>query len=377
MVSPAQRSGSPLVPQQLRTARDALALSRAEVAARVDLDPKELAGWEDGSSEPPVEVLWDLADLYGRSTDYFVRQTPPPLRGVRFRLAQSRQLRDLPLEVRQVLVGFEEYCRAARELEGLIGRYRDVHITKVAQALDAEALATQERVRMGLDEKPIKDLRTLLNEQGVQTFELPIPGDLFAGLSWWPDEYGPCVLINARDVAGRRAFTLAHEYAHLLRADPPTLCDLTRQALQNRDERFPEEFAASLLMPAPAVTHDFRTRGLRPDELTDKQLASLARRYGVSLQAMGIRLEELGLITAGTTDSLVAAWKARGIPPRRPKSPSWRRRLGESYVSMSLQAYEQGRVSAAKLARYLGLDIRKAISFAEAEAASRQARSGD
>jgi Zn-dependent peptidase ImmA (M78 family) len=262
-------------------------------------------------------------------------------------------------------------------LEGLIGRHRDVRIPKVAQAVDGEALASQERARMRLDGTPIKDLRTLLSQQGIQVFELPIPGDYFAGLSWWPSEYGPCVLINARDLSGRRAFTLAHEYAHLLRADPPTLCDLTPQALQNRDERFADGFAASFLMPAHAVTHDFRAKGLRPDELTDKQLASLASRYGVSLQAMGIRLEELHLITAGTTDSLVTAWQARGIHPRRPKSPPWRRGLGESYVSMSLQAYEQGRVSAAKLARYLGLDIRKAISFAEAEAGSHQARSED
>ena len=108
---------------------------------------------------------------------------------------------------------------------------------------DPDQLAVKERARLGLEDQPIPKLRDLLEEHGVRIFELKVPENVFSGFSWWHDEYGPCILINADDERGRRAYTLAHEYAHLLAHDKPFVCylDIKPQG----DERFADRFARS------------------------------------------------------------------------------------------------------------------------------------
>jgi Zn-dependent peptidase ImmA (M78 family) len=131
------------------------------------------------------------------------------------------------------------------------------------------------------------------------------------------------------------------------------------------DERFADRFAVALLMPASDVVQAFESRGLSSASLTSQQLGSLAGRYNVSLHAMAIRLEELGLVPKGTTQALIAQWEASPKFRRRPKTAPWKRRLGESYVSLACNAHVEGRISVGKLAEYLGLPIRKAMAVAQ------------
>jgi len=309
---------SPIIPNQLRLARVSLELSPEEAAERLGVQPDELKQWEEGVLAPPIERLWDMAELYQRPVDYFVTETPPLAEEVSFRLTTSRAMRELPLEVRYVITRFEELCRSASEMERLLEKPRPILVPRLPRERNPERLAAIERERLSLAERPIKDLRGLLEEQGVRIFELPVPEDVFSGFSWWHKDYGPCILVNARDVPGRRAFTLAHEYAHLLAETSPTVCDL------NLD---------------------------------------VPRRYGVSLEAMGRRLEELQLIRAGTIDSFIEEWQARPKRYRRPKTPTWQRRLGDTFVATALEAYSEGHISVGKLAEYLDLDLRKAIDI--------------
>jgi len=351
---------SPIIPNQLRLARVSLELSPEEAAERLGVQPDELKQWEEGVLAPPIERLWDMAELYQRPVDYFVTETPPLAEEVSFRLTTSRAMRELPLEVRYVITRFEELCRSASEMERLLEKPRPILVPRLPRERNPERLAAIERERLSLAERPIKDLRGLLEEQGVRIFELPVPEDVFSGFSWWHKDYGPCILVNARDVPGRRAFTLAHEYAHLLAETSPTVCDLN---LDVPEERFADRFTRSFLMPASDVKNAFRERGYYATTLTANQLGSLGRRYGVSLEAMGRRLEELQLIRAGTIDSFIEEWQARPKRYRRPKTPTWQRRLGDTFVATALEAYSEGHISVGKLAEYLDLDLRKAIDI--------------
>lgn len=361
----------PVLGSQLRAARESLALSLEEVAAELGVETGEVAGWEDGSREPSVEQVADLAELYGRNVDYFLVSTPPRPERLHFRLKKRNAMTALPHEVRTVIARFEELCRAAEELEELIGKGRAVTVRKWPKEADPNALAVKERERLGLAERPVKDLRTVVEGQGVRVFELPVPEGEFAGLSWWHEQYGPCVLVNARDVPGRRSFTLAHEYGHILQPGAAFICDLS---LDYGEERFANKFAAAFLMPARDVRETFLSRGLYGTTPSMAELGSLARRYAVSMEALCRRLEELQLVAAGTANSLVAQWEAAPKHPRRPKTPPWRRQLGEGYVSAALQLRAEGRISAGKLAQYLGIDVRSAMAVAEESKGEKQGK---
>ena len=124
-------------------------------------------------------------------------------------------------------------------------------------------------------------------------------------------------------------------------------------------------FATHFLMPAADVVARFRSRGLEGSTPDVEEIALLASRYRVSLEAMTLRLEELGLMARGLLSP-----ESLAQPPSRyfgRRRPDWRRRVGERYTRNAVKAYYGKRISVGKLARYLGIDIRKAIDLVEKE----------
>lgn len=99
------------------------------------------------------------------------------------------------------------------------------------------------------------------------------------------------IVVNTRDNPARQRFTMAHEVAHyVLHRDliSEGVVDdaLYRSSLSDGYEREADRFAAQILLPAQAVKDAFRKqRGLAP----------LADIFGVSVAALRIRLNELGL----------------------------------------------------------------------------------
>lgn len=363
MLSVQKTLGPSIMGSQLRAAREGIGLSLEEVAEAAQVSSRELAEWESDEVEPPIERVWELAELYCRGVDYFLRRTPAPPPHASFRVARARAKPDLSLEARQVLARFEELCRAQTQLEELLQEPPPPALPTVAQPADAEALAESERIRLDLGDKPIKNLRTVLETQGVRVFELPVPEDEFAGFSWRHPGYGPCILVNAGDVVGRRRWTLAHEYFHLVASDTPHICDL--ESLSSSEERLAERFAANFLMPPEAFVSDWQERAAPGEGLKWGDIAPVASRYRVSLEAAAIRLSELGAVPREEIDRLLRV-KAEPQPSYGRPRPRFERQLGERYVALALDAYSRGRISLGKLAECLGISAQRALEAAEA-----------
>jgi len=108
--------------------------------------------------------------------------------------------------------------------------------------------------------------------------------------------------INTHHPAVRQNFTTAHELAHLLLHDQEQfhIDGKFRFRLkddvstQNDAEREANIFAASLLMPERFLRADLLDEEFV--DLDDDSLSELARTYGVSTQALVIRLKNLGYI---------------------------------------------------------------------------------
>ncbi|MER3429016.1 MAG: ImmA/IrrE family metallo-endopeptidase [Pyrinomonas sp.] len=109
--------------------------------------------------------------------------------------------------------------------------------------------------------------------------------------------------INARHHPHRRRFTLAHELGHYLLHGERVRVFIDASPIFFRDERAScgtdqreveaNRFAASLLMPEAALREMV---GAGPFDLfDDRAMQRLAAQFGVSPQAMAIRLAALGL----------------------------------------------------------------------------------
>ena len=353
MMVPTPDEQTLIIGSQLHSARESMGLSLAAAAA-LNLSTETLTEWEEGGSEPTVDDLWQISDLYGRSVDYFLKAVAEaPLKSA-FRVTNVRQLPDLAQRHRQVLVKFQELCRAQAELEDMLGVLEPPRIEKVHVSMAASELAEQQRSIFDLGIKPIRQLRAILEGAGVKIFHLPVPESKFSGFSWWHQEYGPGALINGSDNAGRRNFTTAHELAHLLVDDRSVICDLLMDA---DDERYANVFAANFLMPADSLQAEFENLLRAKGALDDADFGRIAGDYGVSLEALGRRLEEIEMLPSGTTDRKVRLWEQQRSFSGRNTNPLWRRRLGNRFTAQALEAHTKGLISLGKFASLLDIDI--------------------
>lgn len=62
--------------------RKAAGLTQKELAAKLNISPTTLAGYENAGKDPKIATLIKLADFYGVSIDNLVRETPPELKDV-------------------------------------------------------------------------------------------------------------------------------------------------------------------------------------------------------------------------------------------------------------------------------------------------------
>lgn len=118
--------------------------------------------------------------------------------------------------------------------------------------------------------------------------------------------------VNPLEAQYRRRFTAAHELGHLihdilpkLKSDPD-LDGFTdshaRSIRRDPTERRADEFAAKLLMPGPDVLEQAKAyiaiqKQSDPDKKVEREnlVLNLAEFFGVSRQAMDIRLKNLGI----------------------------------------------------------------------------------
>lgn len=363
-MSVSQPNPSIVIGAQLRKARKLLELTVKEAAQEVDVSPQHIEDWEKGASQPSLQQLEGLSNLYGREIDYFLRETPNPPSKVTFRGKPGESLRYLSKDTKIVLARFDELCRAAVEFERLLHKKRKVKLSVFARPVEPRIGAQCIRKQCQVEDKPIPDLRALLEDAGVRIFEIPIPNDELSGFSFWHEKYGPCILVHAKDVKGRRNFTLAHELAHLLYNHGSSACYIPLEISQVHEkiERKANQFAVELLLPKTGVVDDFKKRNM-PRKPSEKQLRQMAIKWGVSSQALGYRLEGLGLINAGLTNKII---ESRPFF-RRPKIPTWEKRLGKQFVETSIEAYQKNLISVGRLAHALQIPIRKAMERIKAE----------
>lgn len=109
--------------------------------------------------------------------------------------------------------------------------------------------------------------------------------------------------VNSKHHPNRQRFSIAHELGHFflhLNSSSTVFIDKTvyYRNIDSSSGKYQQEieanaFAADLLMPKGMLERELENFG---EELTDMDIYRLANRFGVSQQAMELRLQNLGLI---------------------------------------------------------------------------------
>jgi len=173
---------------------------------------------------------------------------------------------------------------------------RRKHIREVADNLLAEH---------GIQSVPVP-VERIANSLSVQVQRERAEDELSGFIFRAPNRQYAIIGVNALHPKTRQAFTIAHELGHFLLHDhhdpvhvdrkfPVRLRDEKSSLGTDIEEREANLFAAELLMPVNFVEQDVKK--IDSMDLEDEStLKELAKRYGVSTQAMTIRLMNLGHI---------------------------------------------------------------------------------
>jgi hypothetical protein len=173
----------------------------------------------------------------------------------------------------------------------IIARLRDLvplrPLTHIESLVVAERQATRFLQLSGVTEPPVPDsVITSLPRIHVEPVAL---GGTQGGAQWSNGRW--IVVINSLDSSGRQRFSLFHEFKHIV--DHPFRNLLYPDSRSGDGEEWIEtlceRFAADVLMPRAWVK-----RAWARDRIQTTR--ALARLFGVSLQAMRIRLEQLDFI---------------------------------------------------------------------------------
>jgi Zn-dependent peptidase ImmA (M78 family) len=151
--------------------------------------------------------------------------------------------------------------------------------------------------------EPGLDVKRIAENRGAIVVEEPNEND-FSGFLFRSSDSSPIIGVNANHAPTRKRFTIAHELGHLLLHSKSgvhvdqaivQMRDATASAGVDEDEMEANRFAAELLMPRSFLERDLEALGpIHADD--ERAIASLAKKYRVSPQAMAIRLSALKLV---------------------------------------------------------------------------------
>jgi Zn-dependent peptidase ImmA (M78 family)/DNA-binding XRE family transcriptional regulator len=360
--------------KRLQSARRALGLTQTAVAEQMGMVTSTVSAIESGKRAVTGEELYRFAQLLGRPVAYFLEaEGTAPTPGFQYLF---RAVADKLFE-RGPLVELEQLADDYDLLEELVGTPPlplppDYSGFGFRTDQDAETLAEMERARLGLGDAPVGDLIDLLDGTiGIRTFLLPVQQNNWSSVSVRSRGGRPCMAINSKEPPYRRHFDLAHEYGHVLvhlfRPDGPAAhIDVgPRVGRVPADERFADAFAAAFLMPRRAVLRQLDlVLKAGAGRFTDFDLVHLAMHFGVSGQAMTLRLIALRKMPREIYDE---HWRTRkfdalaGMLGYDVEDPEgfWERRviLPPRFRYLAMKAYEDEEISLAKLAGLLREDF--------------------
>jgi Zn-dependent peptidase ImmA (M78 family)/DNA-binding XRE family transcriptional regulator len=358
-----------IVGQRLAEARKLRGITQEVAAEHLGMSRPTFIALEKGDrAAKPAEIV-KLAALYGQPVHYFARTTEPvtdfqPHFRAAIEKVKPSEAEQLRTAIAEFKLFVENYLDLERRMRApLRPNYPPaIKLNPRVNVLElAEAVADRERQRLALGDQPIPNIRTLLeSDVGVRIFFSRLPR-MIAGMYIFVEGLGGCMLINGVHPPDKQRASIAHEYAHLIVDRYTAGIDyLTVAGRKPANERFAESFAMAFLMPASSVRFRFSEIVNTTGRFQVADLVKLKHLYFVSMEAMSLRLEGLGLLPTGTWDLL----KEKGLPVREAEKQlgltedvSHEPPYPERYRFLAVHAYERGELSEKELANYLRCDI--------------------
>ncbi len=277
-------------------------------------------------------------------------------------------------EIKLVIENWEELCDNYVYLEKvtnspLTRNYQSEYKSSgIPINMCAENIAIEERKRLGLGDGPINDLREILEQEvGLKIFFIDMPYK-FSEIYAFDEKFGGCLAINNKHPEERQRWSLSHGYLHFLAHRDSLIYHYENQ--YNRypeSERLAEAFPKYFLMPTNSILKHFTAKNEKGG-FAVADLVTIANYFGVGVQTLTFRLEEMKLIPTGTWDKL----KARKFKVKEAQSKLGmkinnkenRNKYPSYYINLAIKALNIGTISEGEFMKLLDVSRLEARDIA-------------
>lgn len=289
-----------LIGKRLKALRDQRDLKQDDIAEILGFkDRQTISAIENGERKVKPDELMTLVERLGVDLDFFTDALRLEGEG-RFSWRRGADVPAARLDSYERLSG--RWIAAYRELSRRTGNViplirPQLPLDKFSSYADAAEAGERFAREFDLGHVPSARLAEVMEGQLGILVLMVDSADGISGAACSLPELG-AVLINRREVKGRRHFDLAHELFHLMTWDkmPPE----RSEALDGRGhvEKLADRFASALLMPR-WLLNDIDWRSLVGPALPDA-INARATALGVSAEALRWRLAHTGLLAQKT-----------------------------------------------------------------------------
>ncbi len=292
--------------QRLRSARG---LTQSDLATALDVPPGTVARLESGRLEADDTTRDTIARLLACSPEVLSRSTPDAL----YTRPWLRAYADAPKKT------VDQYMSDTLIVVEMIDTLKLRRMPDRLSTFDGDPSSDSDidefaaHIRFATDtnsDSGVPNVTRAVERLGCVV--LPMDNELgkHLGMSTRVDEI-PIIRVsrsNAKVPGDRQRFTVAHELGHLLLhtdCPPPESSERAKVI-----ERQAHRFAGAFLLPGDPFLDDLN--GVSGGRVTLSTLATLKERWGVSIKAMVVRLQQLGRVDTDHARSLYKQISARG-----------------------------------------------------------------
>lgn len=339
------------VGQRIREARRRAHLTQIELARRVGIRAVPMNSIELGRCLVSTPVLASIAGELKVSVDALLFGYSSALPGTRadagrdeaggggaspdtvcgMGVAEPAALRGQPELVRRL----ETVACAFLALEDVCGVQKAATLPLSLPFEPSEErvgdLAATVRALLGIGQGVIFDYLELFENAGLRIVFLELP-EAVESVAMHDAVHANAMLfvrdgMNPERQLFRMVYGLGRIYEHVRARDASRYGAAARERDGLDADRVARKFAALFLMPETAVRATVRQLGLGPEDWTYSLLLRVKHRFGVSAQALNLRLLELGLISARLQDDLRRRIEAHYAATQHAEPDSTRRVL--------------------------------------------------
>ena len=295
--------------ERIQSARRMAGLSLQELADRMDnpVSKQAINQFEQGKIKPETDTLFNIAKALNVRLDFFYRKTTVSLGKIEYR-KQVKLTKTEDIIIQETAKDKLERYFELEEITNSFSEFQNpLKVDFIINNLDdIEKAAEEVRIAWSLGVNPISNVVEMLEEKGIKVIEVNASSS-FQGFHAEVNNRH-LIVLNSNDDAFRKRFTASHELGHIL-------LKFADGVSNGEIEKYCHSFSGAFLFPRESVLKVFSEKRKK---LSFAELIQQKCYYGISIQAILMRLKNLEIINEATHKGLIIWMNKSGYRTKEP-----------------------------------------------------------